>query len=210
MSTSSCHNCRKWHIGLRSDFSGGPALCGPCRDLKSIGNLIGSEAFIEEDGPAIWKSIIGLEDHLRDLQRQRRKEEEEEERVREEETERAKNEREEGKEKQGLNNTSAAEPVSSDEYTYTDGSEEETAGKDCPVDESSLPGVSPKAALKRPPSPPAPRRESKAKGQTKPADKTKPRRAGGGQKRKEWLKKKIEDRRDQKARRRDAKETGRR
>ena len=188
MGDSSCHICRRWRVGLRSDFAGGPVFCGLCRNLRSIGNLIGSEAFVEEDGPVIWRSILNLEDHVRDLERQRRREEEDKE------EERRRGQKETLLEEQRLQNTrgqkqapntlhypKSPRSVCSGEYTYTEGSEEEEPKEvDCELLQTSA-----KAAPKKPPTPPAARRAKEERVQRKPEDKAKKPRKGGGQKRKD-------------------------
>ena len=205
MNISSCHICRRWLLGLRSDITGGQTICGPCRDLRSIGNLIASESFIEEDGPVIWQSIIGLEDHLRNLERQRR--------IEEAALPRQEGEKDTKKDQQSRDTvpeerSSPQDPVEedSDEYTYSYGSEEEAKEtKGDSSEEGPLPGVSPKVAVRRPPSPPAPRKSVRSEKEDRTEQRAKKHRAGGGKKRKLWLQRKIDKRREEKAQKRNAK-----
>ena len=190
-----CGSCRRWALGLRRDFLGASAVsCGICRSIRDIHEKIQNPIYTEEDGRVIWNHLSQLSTFLLDLERLRAKKRGFEEQ----------NDigiRTTGETDVALQTTSAkVRPTApADDYSYysEEGEEEEERSQDNPVDIPVLP--TPRQPP-RPPSPPERLPNNTGSRLTKSGRKKK--RTGGGQKRKDWLKSKIQQRRVYKANRR--------
>ena len=213
-STEICEACERSGPGVRKDLFGpGVALCGPCRTLRSIGDLVSSDSLGEDDRLLMWTHLRGVEDNFKRFESARREENQQAERVlqgnRTPDPVTTKSKApspaiSNSWQSQGVERTEAAAPKKQsqeEDYSYTEeSSEEEIATVDHSLEDSFARSIPPTEGRGKPPPPPAPRRKSGTEAVV-PAFTgiERGKRIGGGQKRKIWLQSKIEERRAAKA-----------